>query len=188
MRQSGTVGFWRWRRNPLKRRSDVVEAWVVLIVAVLMVFGLPLIGVLAGLRVDSELQHQRVERQHTTAVLAEDASAWQAGRYVRFQATVRWRAPDGSEHTAKADVGPESRAGSTISIWTDGKGGLTGEPPTEAQAASASALAGVLTVAGAGALVLGARCIMQMCIDRHRAVAWEQEWARVGPQWGTRRA
>lgn len=188
MRQSGTVGFWRWRRNPLKRRSDVVEAWVVLIVAVLMLCGLPLAGLLAGLHVDDELQHQREERQRTTAVLTEDASAWQAGRYVRFQATVQWKAPDGTEHTAKADVGPESRAGSTTSIWTDGKGELTGEPPTEAQAASAAALAGVLTMGGTGALVLGARWVVRLGLDRHRAVALDQEWARVGPQWGTRHA
>ncbi|MBA4863696.1 hypothetical protein H1V43_20375 [Streptomyces sp. PSKA54] len=186
MRQSGTVGFWRWRRNPLKRRSDVVEAWVVLVVAVLLVIGLPLAGVLAGLRVDNELQRQREERQRTTAVLAEDASAWQAGRYVRFQATVRWTGSDGKEHTAKADVGPDSRAGSTTRIWTDGKGELTGAPATETEAASASALAGLLTMGGTGAVVLGARWVVQLGIDRHRAVAWEQEWARVGPQWGKR--
>ncbi|MGW1024483.1 Rv1733c family protein [Streptomyces sp. NPDC002577] len=188
MRQSGTVGFWRWRRNPLKRRSDVVEACVVLVVTVLMVCGLPLAGVLAGLHIDNELQHQREQRQRTTAVLAEDASTWQTGRYVRFQATVQWKAPDGTKHTAKADVGPESKAGSTALIWTDQRGELTGEPPTEAQAASASALAGVLAVGAMGAVVLGARWVVQLGIDRHRAVAWEQEWARVGPQWGTRRA
>ncbi len=186
MRQSGKVGFWRWRHNPLKRRSDVVEAWVALIVAVLLVCGLPLAGVLAGMHVDNQLQHQREERQRTTAVLAEDATSWQAGRYVRFQATVRWTAPDGTEHTAKADVVPNSKAGSTTRIWTNQKGELTGEPPTENQAASAAALTGVLTMGGAGAVVLGARWIVQQGLDRHRAVAWEQEWARVGPQWGKR--
>jgi hypothetical protein len=188
MRHSGTVGFWRWRRNPLKRRSDVVEAWVVLVVAVLMVCGLPLAGVLAGLHVGNELQHQREERKRTTAVLAEEASAWQAGGYVRFQATVRWRASDGREHTAKAEVGPARKAGSTTWIWTDGKGRLTGEPPTQAQAESASALAGVLAAGGAGALVLGVRWVVRLGLDRHRAIALEQEWARVGPQWGKRRA
>src|SRR5207237_251923 len=36
---------WRWRRNPLRRRSDVVEAWTVLVVAVLLSVVAPLVGV-----------------------------------------------------------------------------------------------------------------------------------------------
>lgn len=38
------VWLWRWRRNPLRRRADAVEAWVVLGVWALTV----LAGVLAG--------------------------------------------------------------------------------------------------------------------------------------------
>lgn len=34
----------RLRRNPLRRRSDVVEAWTVLAVAVLLLLGAPLLG------------------------------------------------------------------------------------------------------------------------------------------------
>lgn len=36
------VHGWRWRRNPLRRHSDVVEAWTALIVAVLLLVGAPL--------------------------------------------------------------------------------------------------------------------------------------------------
>src|SRR5262245_57041990 len=39
------VWLWRWRRNPLRRRSDALEAWIVLAVWSVTVIG----GVLAGL-------------------------------------------------------------------------------------------------------------------------------------------
>ena len=42
--RSPKVWLWRWRRNPLRRRADVVEGWVVL--------GVGLLAVLAGLPVN----------------------------------------------------------------------------------------------------------------------------------------
>lgn len=45
------VRWWRWRRNPLRRRSDAVEAWVVLVTSVVMAAGMPLAGALSSERV-----------------------------------------------------------------------------------------------------------------------------------------
>ncbi|MEU2879366.1 hypothetical protein ABZ651_24505, partial [Streptomyces sp. NPDC007070] len=33
------VRWWRWRRNPLRRTSDVVEAWLLLVAWTLAVLG-----------------------------------------------------------------------------------------------------------------------------------------------------
>ncbi|MYW21330.1 hypothetical protein GT039_38670, partial [Streptomyces sp. SID2955] len=59
------VWLWRWRRNPLKRRADVVEAWVVLGACLLTV----LAGVLAGLTATGSVEHglarERAERRPT---------------------------------------------------------------------------------------------------------------------------
>ncbi|MEV1086149.1 hypothetical protein AB0I98_49510, partial [Streptomyces sp. NPDC050211] len=38
------VRGWRWRPSPLRRRSDIVEAWTVVVVAVLLFVGAPLAG------------------------------------------------------------------------------------------------------------------------------------------------
>ncbi|MER7187064.1 3-deoxy-7-phosphoheptulonate synthase, partial [Streptomyces hyaluromycini] len=43
------VRGWRWRQNPLRRKSDVVEAWIALAVAVLLGVAAPLAGALTGL-------------------------------------------------------------------------------------------------------------------------------------------
>ncbi|MGQ4333511.1 hypothetical protein [Streptomyces hayashii] len=47
--RSGVRG-WRRRDNPLRRRSDVVEAWTALVVATLLLVVAPLAGALAGRR------------------------------------------------------------------------------------------------------------------------------------------
>lgn len=43
-------GLWRWRGNPLRRGTDLAEAWVALTALVLILSVAPLIGVLAGVR------------------------------------------------------------------------------------------------------------------------------------------
>jgi hypothetical protein len=57
------VRGWRWRRNPLRRRSDVVEAWTALAVAVLLLVGAPLAGALAGLWAHRTAQAVAEERR-----------------------------------------------------------------------------------------------------------------------------
>src|SRR3954469_5773316 len=67
------VWLWRWRRNPLKRRADAVEAWVVLGAWALTVVA----GVLAGLGVARTVEHglarERVEWRPVVAHLTEQA-------------------------------------------------------------------------------------------------------------------
>ncbi|MGW3728091.1 Rv1733c family protein, partial [Streptomyces sp. NPDC000851] len=65
------VRGWRWRRNPLRRRSDVVEAWTALAVAVLLLLGAPLAGAVAAWWAHDEARStavaQRAERRHVRA-------------------------------------------------------------------------------------------------------------------------
>ena len=42
------AGLWRLRRNPLRRGSDLVEAWVLLVACVLAVVGGALVGATAA--------------------------------------------------------------------------------------------------------------------------------------------
>ena len=67
------VWLWRWRRNPLRRHADAVEAWVVLGTWLVTV----LVGVLAGLTatrsVEDGLARERMEWRQVAARLAEKA-------------------------------------------------------------------------------------------------------------------
>ncbi|MDL5199996.1 hypothetical protein [Streptomyces sp. ALI-76-A] len=183
------VWLWRWRRNPLKRRADRVEAWVVLGAWALTV----LAGVLAGLGAARTVEHglarERVEWRPVAAHLTERApgtavahSRTSSGE--RVWAEVRWTVPDGSTHTGQARVDPGSPPGTPVTIWTDPEGALVTKPATAAQARLRAALTGGLIGVGAGALPFVGGRVLRGRLERGRMDQWDAEWARFGPLWG----
>ncbi|WP_406731354.1 hypothetical protein [Streptomyces sp. NBC_01794] len=177
------VRWWRWRRNPLRRRSDVVEAWVVLVTSVVMAAGMPLAGALSSVRVGSVLLQQRQERHRTSAALTEDAGDPGPGTYARTWAVVRWTASGDTVRTAGVRVAAGSRAGARTVIWTDGQGRLVSAPLTPGQTVALSAFAGMLAASGVALSLLAGRRAVRMGLDRHRAGQWERTWALTGPRW-----
>ncbi|WP_143668298.1 Rv1733c family protein, partial [Streptomyces carpinensis] len=143
--------LWRWRRNPLRRRADMVEAWVVLGAWVVTVLAGVLAGWTAARGVERVMARERMEWRPTAAVVTErapglrpgdrDATGDGTGRGIahgtdalRVWAEVRWSAPDGSSHTGQARVEPGSAVGSRVTVWTDPGGRLVARPATPAQA------------------------------------------------------
>ncbi|NUR39874.1 MAG: hypothetical protein HOV73_07315, partial [Streptomyces sp.] len=65
------VRGWRWRHNPLRRRSDVVEAWTTLVVILLLLVVAPLAGALTARWAHGEAQAaavaQRADRHSVRA-------------------------------------------------------------------------------------------------------------------------
>ena len=41
-------GLWRWRRNPLRRTTDLAEAWLAFAALLLVLVGAPVVGVVVG--------------------------------------------------------------------------------------------------------------------------------------------
>ncbi|MFC7219040.1 hypothetical protein ACFQLX_12820 [Streptomyces polyrhachis] len=183
-----TVRLWRWRRNALKRRSDVLEAWAVLLTALFALVGGVLLGVAAGSGVQHQLLRQREGRQPVRAVLAADPRAAHATSSDVPQghrpATVSWRADDGRRLTATARVPRELKAGDTALLWTDPTGTrILPAPPTRSDAALQGTFAGVATAAAITAVCWLLRRWAAHRLDRHRLDTWAYEWARVGPHW-----
>ncbi|WP_282699959.1 hypothetical protein [Streptomyces sp. CC219B] len=183
------VWLWRLRRNPLKRRADVVESWVLLAACVLTVLVGVVVGLCTAASVERGLARERAEWRPVEARLtdrATDSADPQAlgssGAYV--WAKVRWAALDGSSRTGQARVRQGSGAGTPVTVWTDREGRLVSKPATASQARDRAALAGALVGASAATLpVAGAR--MLCCrLERRRVDQWEAEWARFGPSWG----
>ena len=183
------VWLWRWRRNPLKRRADAVEAWVVLGVWVFTVLAGVLAGWAASLSVEHGLARERVEWRPTAAVVSQkapgSASADGQGDAVdRVWAKVSWTAADGSSHTGQARVRPGSAAGSSVTVWTDPQGRLVARPATPAEAhIRASVIGGLVGVSAAAVPFVGGR-VLRGRLERRRMEQWDTEWARFGPLWG----
>lgn len=180
------VRFWRWRRNPLRRHSDVMEAWLVLATwTVALVCGL-----LAGCAADAAMQHSLAARRAAvhavSAELTRDADSTanvSTDGGATVWGTVRWTAADGTTHTGLTRVDPSSTAGTPVTVWVDNRGALTTRPPAEGDARGQSALTGALAAAGAVGVALGCGLLIRHRLDRRRMRAWEAEWERVGPQW-----
>ncbi|MEU6096899.1 hypothetical protein [Streptomyces sp. NPDC047079] len=178
--------LWRWRRNPLRRRSDRLEAWLVLGTGAFVLLTGVLGGRTAAGAVEQTLAAHRAESHMARAVLTQDAartpralseygdgSAW---------AQARWTA-SGSPHTGLVKVRPDTRAGAAVTVWTDRSGGLVSRPLTADQAGAQAAAVGSLAGLGAAGGVLVCGGLLRGRLDRGRMEAWDREWERVGPRW-----
>lgn len=185
------VRLWRWRKNPLRRRSDLVEAWLTLATLVLAL----LLGAFAGLAaadvVDGSLDDRRERTRPVQAVLVEDAGDAAAAPVAEdgdggVWAKVRWTDPEGTAHTGRAEVAPGSRAGSEVTVWNDTAGRLVSAPPVGAEAGFQVVMAGItVALATGGLVVLGGR-LVRYRLQWRRLAEWEAEWRQVEPSWRKR--
>ncbi|MBB5939679.1 type IV pilus modification PilV family protein [Streptomyces zagrosensis] len=182
--------LWRWRRNPLRRRTDVIEAWTVLLTAVIMVVGGAALGATTAVTVQEPLMEQHEHRHQTQAELVKDVPArpTELGDpgVNRVHATVRWTTPDGATHTGKARVEEGRKAGARVTVWTDARGELTSTPLSPEQATTRAAVLGAMAATGFGCVTLIARHLVQRRLERDRNEQWECAWAEIGPKWSGR--
>ncbi|MER6045263.1 hypothetical protein ABT136_31700 [Streptomyces sp. NPDC001856] len=115
---------WRWRKNPLRRRSDVVEAWTVLVVALLLLIAAPLAGALVGRWAYDEARavaaEQRAERHLVRAEVVsrppETLPTAEGVREEAYRVTVRWTEPGGAVRTAPARVASGTERGDMVGV------------------------------------------------------------------------
>jgi hypothetical protein len=190
------VGLWRWRRNPLCRRSDRREAWLALGAMFLVVIVAPLAGWLGTSMAHGALLKNAQEQQrgrHQVWATAEsvqdraplDSDPESASQQPdRRHVVAHWAGPDGSSHKSTVTTRHRVQPGERFRIWTDAEGMATTRPLTERTASSYAALAGLATAAGAaGAMEAGRRLAMRQLLRRRYAL-WDAEWSRIGPDWG----
>ncbi|MEU1706927.1 hypothetical protein ABZ478_16160 [Streptomyces sp. NPDC005706] len=181
------VWLWRWRRNPLRRRTDVLEAWVVLAAWLLVVLTGAAAGLAAARSVEHGLARERAAWRPAVARVVARApgrTASEASGTERVWAQVRWTAADGSVHAGQARVAPGSAAGSPVTVWTDPRGHLVSRPPTASEATFRAALMGGLVGLSAAAVPFAGGLALRGRLERRRMDDWDAEWARLGPQWG----
>ncbi|WP_441349332.1 Rv1733c family protein [Streptomyces sp. HG99] len=120
---------WRWRRNPLRRHSDVVEASIVLATWATAVVGGAAAGVVAARAVDGTVRHDRAERRPVSAVMVRSAPSGMRDlatglEYDQVAAKVRWTDGSGTLRTGESSVKSGTAAGAVVTVWTDSHGRL----------------------------------------------------------------
>ncbi|MGW1953193.1 Rv1733c family protein [Streptomyces sp. NPDC001920] len=190
------VRGWRWRRGPLRRRSDVVESWVMPAVAVLLFVGAPLVGLATAVWAHDEARHmvreQRADRRSVRAEVVGKASGTlpvaESGRHPAAKVTVRWTEPGEAPRTAAVRVPAGTRTGETVDVWLDSRGRTVGPPPGGAAVWQNTVIIGVCATGGAIAAILAGHGVVRRAAMRRRLDEWERAWARTEPQWTGRRA
>ncbi|AMW15153.1 hypothetical protein A4E84_03505 [Streptomyces qaidamensis] len=190
------VRGWRWRSSPLRRRSDVVEAWTVLAVAVLILVGAPLAGTAAARWAHGEAKsvsaEQRAERHRVRAEVidrnGDSLPSVQAGGQHAYRATVRWTEPGEGTRTATARVPADTRQGETVDVWFDARGRNVLPPVDGAAVWQHTLTIGTCAAGGAVFVVLFGHVLVRRVALRHRLAEWDRAWARTEPQWTHRDA
>ncbi len=190
-------GLWRWRHNPLRRATDLVEAWLALVVLLLVLVATPLIGSLIGVVAQDALQRsvreQRADRHVVTAtvvkklkgaVLDPDPDSSTA-RDSRSRVLADWTAPDGTaQHGAVLANLNVPHAGDHFKVWTDQHGRVVARPLDSATATTHAVLAGFGAALLTAGLVDSGRRLLLWRMVRRRYARWDQAWERAGPDWG----
>ena len=186
------VLLWRWRRNPLRRRTDLAQAWIGLGLFLAVLAATPAVMILVGETAHGHgkktARHQIATRHHIPAVLVHDAPGHpepgsDEAKKALYPVTVRFTDPGGHARTAKADVEPALTAGSTVRLWVDTEGKLTDAPLTPQQVrdrAIGYAVLAAMTVALLGA---AAYAYAHHRLERHNLAGWDAAWARTAPRW-----
>ena len=191
------AGLWRWHHNPLRRGTDLAEAWLALAALVLIVVAAPVVGAVAGVLTHDALlrsvQAQREARHSVTATVLqkldqppldpdpETSSARDAHRRV----LASWTGPDGSGRagTVASDL-KSPHPGDRFRVWTDAEGNIVGRPLDTATATTHAALAGLGAALACAGLVEGTRRLIVWRAVRRRHARWDQAWDKAGPDWG----
>ncbi|CAM5308507.1 hypothetical protein ACFYZI_30940 [Streptomyces griseorubiginosus] len=189
------VRGWRWRRNPLRRRSDVVEAWTVLAVAVLLLLAAPLAGAVVGWWAHGDAQavadEQRADRHRVraevTGQVPDSPPTVQGGRERSYRVAVRWTEA-GATRTAIARVPAGTDRGDTVDVWFDSRGRSVAPPPDGTAIWQHTLTMGACGAGGAIAVILLGHSVVRAAAHRHRLSEWERDWALTEPQWTRRRA
>ncbi len=120
--------FWRWRPNPLRRRTDTVRAWLGLTVLLAVLAVAPvaaaLVGDAAHRHYRDVARHQQQTRHLTDAILVHDAPRHpepgsDEEKKTRYPVEVRVVTREGRTRTTRAEVHPGLTADSTVRIWID---------------------------------------------------------------------
>ncbi|MGW7386825.1 Rv1733c family protein [Streptomyces sp. NPDC054794] len=185
-RRRTRVPLWRWRSNPIRRRDDVLEAWLLLVIWVLIAVGGTAAGVVTSHAADQVFAQQRAERIPVPAVLLDDVPRTATSEMGRDLASARvgWTKSDGSTHSGMTLVTTGKKAGSTVRIWIDAQGKLSTQPPTPTKSAAEAGLFGASAALALSGVVFGIGSVGRWWLNRRRIEQWDREWTLVGPQWG----
>ena len=179
--------------NPLRRRSDLIDAWLVPVAIVVFLALCPLVLTLTSSWMRAaNASEQRAEAtwQHVPAVLLQAVpgpalTSHGTNSWITWT-PARWTAA-GIQRTADVPARSGSRAGSTVTVWLDRAGHVRMPPLTPGQAGDRILEARLVGLAVLAVLLAILVLLGRRVLDRRRLAGWETAWLSVGPTWSRHR-
>jgi hypothetical protein len=175
--------------NPLRRRTDVIEAWLLPAAVVACLALSPLVAAAAGMWVGADnasARHAQLSWHHVPAVLLQPAAgpvmSDDGANTWLVWTPARWTA-DRRQWFGDVPAPADSSAGSTVTVWLD-RAGTVQLPPLTAGHARSRVIVAAAVAAGSIALLLAGMVLLaRRFLDKRRLAGWETAWLSVGPAW-----
>lgn len=180
------------RHSPLRRTSDSLRFWLrtLLVLGLVAAAALAAVVGLAGYhhdRVAAALEAARLQRVQAVATTDAVRPTGPVGDYADTTTLVRWAYPAGTPHQESVSVPRGTVRGESVTLWLDASGRPTGAPDTPAQSANNAVFLAASCWIGSSTTVLAGAALGLHLVDNADLRHWDQEWARVEPQWSRRR-
>jgi hypothetical protein len=175
--------------NPLRRRSDILEAWLLPAAIAAFLALCPLAAFVTGTLVradNASAQHAQESWHQVQAVLLTAAPGPQmsdqgANTWVEWT-RARWTV-NGRPHVGDVPAAADSRAGSTVTVWLTPSGNVRMPPLTPVQVGDRVLAVTFIVLAILAVVLAGLTWLARRVLDRKRLAGWETAWLAVGPRW-----
>lgn len=177
----------RWRvarlcgRNPLLRRTDRIEALVLLVALVVTLIAVPVAGVVGAVTYEARdrVYTREAHERHRVTARVVDARVEDLGLTV---VQAKWPGPTG-ERGGPLELAERAEAGGTVEIWVD----RNGDPvvaPTPTWLAAGEAVGVAVVTALAAIMVMAALvAVVRSRLDRARDALWERDLELFAETW-----
>lgn len=175
-------------RNPLRRRTDRLETYLLAGLFVAAAAGAPFAAQAAGRAWHADAtqtrQAQLAARHEVKAVLAQSAGV--LGEYTlssQVPTLASWKSTAGTLRAGDVPALPGSPSGTLVNVWTDADGYLVSPPLTVTEVADQTDAARVTAVGGVILGYMASTLAIRQLLNRRRMAAWEADWVAKARVW-----
>lgn len=175
--------------NPLRRRYDRIQAWLVPVAIIVFLALCPLVSAVTGMwmRADNAAAQRAEASWHPVrAVLLQPVPGPEhtdhGGNTWTTWAPATWKA-GGRQHTGDIPAASGTAAGTTVTAFL-GPSGQVEVPALSARQLSARVTTATMMTLFVLAVVLAVLTgLGRRLLDKRRLAGWETAWLSVGPRW-----
>jgi hypothetical protein len=187
------AGRLRRARNPLRRRSDIIEAWLLPAAAAAFLALGPLVVTAVASWIHGDAVAARQVQQswrRVSAVLLAGAPGPmmtddRANSWIVW-APARWTL-DGKPQRGQIPAAAGSSAGSVVPVWLDRSGQVQRPPLTAAQEREREIVSAGIALIALAVFLAALAWVIRRVLDWRRLASWETAWLSVGPLWSRQR-